>query len=73
MAAKNPRLSIVIEPHVYKLIQRLAKKDETTISKKAKALLMEALELYEDAGLSALAERREKSLKDKSVSHEDAW
>lgn len=73
MAAKNPRLSIVIEPHVYKLIQKLAKKDETTISKKAKALLMEALELYEDAGLSALAERREQSLKDKAVSHEDAW
>jgi hypothetical protein len=73
MAAKNPRLSIVIEPHVYKLIQRLAKKDETTISKKAKALLMEALELYEDAGLSALAEKREHSLKGKTVSHDDAW
>lgn len=73
MAAKNPRLSIVIEPHVYKLIQKLAKKDETTISKKAKALLMEALELYEDAGLSALAESREKSLKDKAIPHEDAW
>ena len=73
MAAKNPRLSIVIEPHIYKLIQRLAKKDETTISKKAKALLMEALDLYEDLGLSTMADKREQSLKGKTISHEDAW
>jgi histone H3/H4 len=73
MAAKNPRLSIVIEPHIYKLIQRLAKKDETTISKKAKALLMEALDLYEDLGLSTMTEKREQSLKRKTISHEDAW
>jgi len=73
MAAKNPRLSIVIEPHVYKLIQRLAKRDETTISKKAKSLLLEALDIYEDLGISAMAEEREQSLKNKSIPHEDAW
>ena len=73
MAAKNPRLSIVIEPSVYKLIKQLAKNEETTISKKAKSLLMEALELYEDFSLSALANQRENSLKGELVPHEDVW
>ncbi|RME28225.1 MAG: toxin-antitoxin system, antitoxin component [Deltaproteobacteria bacterium] len=74
MAARNPRLSIVVEPHIYKLIAKLAKKDDTSISKKAMSLLVEALDLQEDLGLSHLAESREKTLeKGKLVPHEDAW
>ncbi|MBW2704357.1 MAG: toxin-antitoxin system, antitoxin component [Deltaproteobacteria bacterium] len=74
MAAKNPRLSIVVESHIYEIIQKLARRDETSISKKALSLLVEALDLHEDLDLSTMAEEREKTLKkSKLVPHQDAW
>ncbi len=74
MAARNPRLSIVVETRIYELIQKLAKRDETSVSKKAMSLLVEALDLHEDLGLSTMAEEREKTLrKNKLVPHQDAW
>jgi hypothetical protein len=39
----------------------LAKKDGVSLSQKARDLLLEALELIEDAGLEAIVERRRKN------------
>ncbi|RLB59813.1 MAG: toxin-antitoxin system, antitoxin component [Deltaproteobacteria bacterium] len=67
-------MSIVVEERVYRLIEELASRDNTSISKKALALLIEALELHEDLALSAKAAHREKTLKkSKLVAHQDAW
>jgi hypothetical protein len=40
----------------------LAKRDGVSLSQKARDLLLEALELTEDAGLEAIVERRRKTL-----------
>jgi hypothetical protein len=39
----------------------LAKRDGVSLSQKARDLLLEALELIEDAGLEAIVERRRKN------------
>ena len=74
MPTKNPRLNIVLEPQVYNLIKKLAEIDELSMSLKARELLIEALELYEDYRLSQLAHEREENLdKTKPIPHSKAW
>jgi predicted DNA-binding protein len=62
MPAKNPRVNVVLERPVYDALGRLARHDGTTLSTKARDLLREALERYEDVGLAELAEERLRTL-----------
>lgn len=57
-----------MEPAVYHVIERLAKRDGVTLSQKTRDLLLEALELIEDSGLESIVERRRRN-KAPSVSH----
>jgi len=50
MAAKNPRVNIVVEPIIYGVMQDLAEHEGLSLSALAKVLITEALELREDAG-----------------------
>lgn len=61
MPTTLPRISTVVERPIYKAVAMLAKKDGVSLSQKARDLLLEALELVEDAGLEAIVERRRKN------------
>lgn len=58
MPAANPRIFTVLERPVYKVVEAMAKRDGVSISSKARDLILKALELIEDAGLEAIAEKR---------------
>jgi len=57
-----PRISTVVERPIYEAVAMLAKKGGVSLSQNARDLLLEALELIEDAGLEAIVERRRKNL-----------
>lgn len=74
MPTRNPRINVVLERPLYRSVERLARRDRVSLSAKMRDLVREALELVEDAGLAALAERREWSFMRKSaLSHEQVW
>ena len=74
MATKNPRLNVVLEMPLYLTIQKLAKKDGVSLSLKARDLIREALEAYEDSYWGTMAEAREKTLSKKSaLTHKQVW
>ena len=74
MPAKNPRINIVLEEPLYKVIKELAEKDGLSMSNLSRDLIREALELREDAALAALAEERDGTLKAADrLDHDDAW
>jgi len=50
-----------VDRPIYEAVAMLAKRDGVSLSQKARDLLLEALELIEDAGLEAIVERRRKS------------
>jgi transcriptional antiterminator Rof (Rho-off) len=72
--AKNPRVNIVLERPLHASLIRLARRDGTSVSVKARDLLREALESQEDAALARMAERREKTLDPaRGLSHDEVW
>ena len=74
MPAKNPRINVVLDTPLYKFVQLLAEKDGVSLSTKVRDLLKEALEIYEDMYLAALAEERETDWDEFSaLNHRDVW
>lgn len=74
MAAKNPRLNVVLEPPLFLAIQQLAKKDRVSLSLKARDLIREALESYEDRYWVSKVKEREKTFDHKkALSHKEVW
>jgi len=61
MPTTLPRISTVLDRPIYEAVAMLAKKDGVSLSQKARDLLLDALELIEDAGLDAIVERRRKN------------
>jgi hypothetical protein len=53
---------VVLERPLYDALGRLAKREGASLSTKARDLLRGALESYEDMGLAAIAEERERTL-----------
>ena len=66
MPTALPRISTVVDRPTYEAVAILAKKDGVSLSQKARDLLLDALELVEDAGLEAVVERRRKN-REKSI------
>lgn len=74
MPAKNPRVNVVLERPLYEALSRLARRDGTSLSLKARDLLREALETYEDLALDKIAEDRERTFDPASaLSHGEVW
>ncbi len=64
----------MLERPIYDALGRLARRDGTTLSTKARDLLREALETYEDLGLAEMAEERLRTLEvSKLMSHAEVW
>ncbi len=74
MPTKNPRLNIVLEPDLFSIIKKIADKEKVSMSLKARELIKNALEIYEDISLASSADRRSASFnRKKAKSHEDIW
>lgn len=74
MPARNPRVNVVLERPLHQTVRRLARRDSVSVSAKVRDLLIEALEAEEDAALTALAERRERSFdRAAALSHSQVW
>lgn len=74
MATKHPRLNVVLERPMLEALGRMAKREQVSLSLKARDLIREALELHEDIALSALADERLKTLdRAKTLTHEEVW
>lgn len=74
MAAKNPRINVVLEKPLYTMIEHIASKEGISLSLKVRDLVKKALEIEEDLALSLFAEKREKSFtKEKSLKHDKVW
>jgi len=74
MPAKNPRVNVVLERPLYEALSRLARRDGTSLSLKARDLLRDALETYEDLGLDQLAQERERTFdRSRALSHREVW
>ena len=59
---------------MYLTVERLAKRDKVSLSLKVRDLVKEALEMEEDAALSAFAEVRDKTLnKATALKHDEVW
>ncbi|MBI2461034.1 MAG: antitoxin, RHH family protein [Candidatus Rokubacteria bacterium] len=74
MPAKNPRVNVVLERPVYEALKRLAQREGTSLSLKARDLLRDALETYEDLALGVIAEERERTFdRSRALSHREVW
>ena len=74
MPARNPRINVVLEKPLYESIRRIAQKEGISISLKARDLLREALEIYEDRLLESITSEREKTFNRKdALTHDEIW
>jgi hypothetical protein len=74
MPAKNPRVNVVLERPLYEALSRLARRDGTSLSLKARDLLRDALETYEDLALDRIAAERERTFdRTSALSHREVW
>ncbi len=72
MPTKNPRLNVVLDNELYKMIETLSLQEGKSMSVVAKELMEDALEKHEDMLLSEMAMKREAKSK-KTISHAKAW
>lgn len=74
MPTNNPRINIVVEPPLYRIMRDLATSEGVSMSTLAHDLIREALELREDVAIGAFADARMKTFKrDSALSHEETW
>jgi len=74
MAAKNPRVGMVLDPPLYRDLKRAAKAAGVSVSSKARELVRMAMELEEDAYWAAKGEERLRSFdRRKALTHEEIW
>jgi predicted DNA-binding protein len=74
MPAKNPRINIVVERPLYTAIHDMAEDSGISMAMVVRDLIKEALELKEDAALSAFADERMESFnRKKALSHDEVW
>lgn len=74
MPTKNPRINVALERPIHSLIEKLAQQRGLSLSMVTRDLIRDALEIHEDAVLSAIAEERKTTLADRqSLTHDEVW
>jgi predicted DNA-binding protein len=73
MATITPRIHITTDAETRALLEKLAKRDDTSLASKAEEYLKIGLELAEDIELSELAVERMKTARSKYLSHDAVW
>lgn len=65
---------MVLERPLYDALVRLARREGASLSTKARDLLRDALEAYEDLALAKIAEEREQTLvRSAGLTHDEVW
>ncbi len=72
MPTAKKRINITVEDDVFESLNKIAKKEKTSVASVSHLLLEKALELQEDLYFSRVGEDRI-SKKFKRISHEDVW
>ncbi len=67
MAVKTPRIHTVLEPPVYRAVEKLARRSGVSLSQQVRDLVVNALETVEDAALESLADDRRRSFDPKTA------
>jgi predicted DNA-binding protein len=73
MATITPRIHITTDAETRALLEKLAKRDDTSLASKAEEYLKIGLELAEDIELADLALERMKTARSKYISHDAVW
>ena len=74
MPTKNPRINVVLDPEIYKILNKLAQSQGISLSLFSRDLIKEALEIREDLYWQEQAQKRDNSLsKNAKLSHNDIW
>jgi len=74
MATKKTRINITVPADIDLAVQKLAKRDNTSLSAKALELVRRAIEIEEDAALLRIATQREaRAKKSDYAGHEQVW
>jgi hypothetical protein len=72
MPTAKKRINLTVEDDVFETLNRIAKKEKTSVASVSHLLLEKALELKEDSHFSRVGEAR-LSKKGKKISHDDFW
>jgi len=74
MPTDKPRLKVVLERPLYHAVKKLAAKEGTSLSLKARDLIREALELYEEGHWLKRARERDKTFaRARALAHNEVW
>lgn len=72
MPTAKKRINLTVEDDVFESLNKIAKKEKTSVASISHSLLEKALELQEDFYFSRVGEERI-AKKFKRLSHEDVW
>ena len=74
MSTSKMRIHMTVPVGIDRALEKLAERDNSSLSSKAIELIVRALELEEDFALLHVAQTREKGMKkSRYLSHEDIW
>jgi predicted DNA-binding protein len=73
MATSTPRIHITTDSNTRELLEKLAKRDDTSLASKAEEYLKIGLELAEDVELAEYVVERMKTSRSKYLSHDEVW
>jgi hypothetical protein len=72
MPTTKTRINLSVTPELNKILEKLADRDQTSVSAKTLELVRVALEIEEDLALLQAVQVREK-IKGKFIAHDVAW
>ncbi len=72
MATKNPRVNVTLDPVTYRALRRVSSRSGRSLSDVIRTLMLEAMEIQEDAALARVAEERRQRAR-KPLSHLEVW
>lgn len=73
MPTTKTRINLSVPDNLDRVLHRLARRDDISVTTKALDLINRAIELEEDEVLLQIAQGRESKKKIKYLSHEKAW
>ncbi len=72
MPTAKKRINLTVEDDIFESLNKIAKKEKTSVASISNLLLEKALDLQEDFYFSRVSESR-LSKKEKRLSHKDIW
>ena len=73
MAAKNPRVNVVLEEPIFNAVKKLSTEYKISMSMVIRDMVREEVEKFEDKQLAKTAKTRDKARGRSLVKHDDFW